>query len=300
MRALVTGATGFIGRRLVKSLQRPVVLSRHPETAGSLLGPEVEIHRWDPEAGPPPADAFRGVEVVFHLAGESVAAGRWTTAKKVRIRDSRVRGTRNLVKVIESLSERPRALLSASAVGYYGNRGDEVLEESSAAGKDFLAEVCCAWEAEAGRAVGCGLRVVTPRIGIVLDKSGGALARMLLPFKLGLGGRLGKGRQWMPWIHLNDLVGLLLFAAAKNEIAGPINAVGPAPATNREFTQTLAEALKRPAIFPVPQFALQWAFGEMATVVLLASQRAVPTVADRAGYRFRYPTLAAALRAAIA
>ncbi len=300
MRALVTGATGFIGRRLVKSLERPVVLSRNPETARRSLGQEVEIHGWDPEAGPPPAEAFRGVEVVFHLAGEPVAAGRWTSAKKVRIRDSRVRGTRNLVKAIESLSERPRVLVSASAVGYYGNRGDEVLEESSPAGKDFLAEVCSAWEAEAGRAVACGLRVVTPRIGIVLDKSGGALARMLLPFKLGLGGRLGKGRQWMAWIHLDDLVGLQLFAAARNEIAGPINAVGPAPATNREFTQTLAAALKRPAIFPVPQFALRWVFGEMATVVLLASQRAVPGVAERAGYRFRHSTLSAALRAAVA
>lgn len=297
MRALVTGATGFIGKRLVKNLTRPVVLSRNPERARRLLGPDVEIFLWDSETGPPGPGAFRGVEAVFHLAGEPIAEGRWTAARKLRIRESRVRGTRHLVTALESLSERPRVLVSASAVGYYGDRGDAVLEETAAPGSDFLAEVCRDWEAEAARASTLGVRVVTPRTGIVLDKSGGALARMLPPFKLGLGGRLGSGRQWMPWVHLDDLVGLLLHAAAKNEISAAMNAVGPAPVTNREFTQTLASVLKRPAIFPVPAFALQVLFGEMASV-LLGSQRVVPRVAESTGYRFRCPTLAEALRAA--
>jgi uncharacterized protein (TIGR01777 family) len=183
--------------------------------------------------------------------------------------------------------------VSASAVGYYGSRGDEVLQESAAPGNDFLAEVCQAWEAEAQRAASFGVRAVTPRIGLVLGRGGGALASMLTPFKLGLGGRLGSGRHWMPWIHLDDLVGLLLYAV-NNQISGPINAVGPAPVTNRQFTRALAAALQRPAILPVPAFALRVMFGELASV-LLASQRAVPHAAVSAGYRFRYTSLDDAL-----
>ena len=293
MRALVTGATGFIGRKLVASLEQPVILSRRPEIAKQILG-DVQTYAWDPEAGPPPAEALGGVEAVFHLAGESVAAGRWTTQRKERIRESRIRGTRNLVAGLEAQKERPRVLVSASAVGYYGSRGDEILEEDAKPGGDFLAEVCQAWEAEANRASQFGVRVVTPRIGIVLGKGGGALAKMLTPFKLGLGGRLGSGEHWMPWIHLDDLVGLMLHAA-KKEISGALNAVGPAPVTNREFTRTLASALDRPAIFPVPEFALGLMFGELASV-LLASQRVVPRVAEKTGFQFQYPSLEGALR----
>jgi uncharacterized protein len=292
MRALVTGATGFIGRRLLASLDHPAVLSRRPETARRMF-PSAEAFAWEPEAGPPPAPSFEGVDVVFNLAGESVAGGRWTAARKERIRSSRVVGTRNLVAGIETLKQRPRVLVSASAVGYYGSRGDEVLKESAPRGGDFLAEVCHAWEAEAQRAAPLGILVVTPRIGLVLGRGGGALARMLPPFKLGLGGRLGSGRHWMPWIHLDDLIGMFLHAA-RNTVSGPMNAVGPAPVTNRQFTRALATALHRPAIFAVPEFALRVMFGELAQA-LLASQRVVPHVAVSAGYRFRYSSLEDAL-----
>lgn len=292
MRALVTGATGFIGRKLVASLDQPVVLSRRPDVARQTLG-DVRVYAWEPEAGPPPAEALEGVEAVFNLAGESVAGGRWTAKRKARIRASRVIGTRHLVAGIQSQGQRPRVLVSASAVGYYGSRGDEVLEEESKPGNDFLAELCQAWEAEANRAKELGMRAVTPRIGLVLGKGGGALAQMLTPFKLGLGGRLGDGRHWVPWIHLDDLVGLFLHAA-KNEISGAVNAVGPAPVTNLEFTRALASALHRPAIFPVPELALRLIFGELASV-LLASQRVLPRVAEKTNYCFRYTSLKQAL-----
>jgi uncharacterized protein len=292
VRALVTGATGFIGRRLVRSLERPVILSRRPEAARQLLG-DVEVFAWEPASGPPPAQSLEGVDVVFNFAGESVAGGRWTAKRKERIRTSRIVGTRNLVAGIEAQKKRPQVMVSASAVGYYGSRGDEVLEEGAAPGNDFLADVCRAWESEANRAAQFGIRVSTPRIGLVLGKEGGALGRMLTPFKLGLGGRLGSGRQWMPWIHLDDLVGLLL-RAAKYGLTGPLNAVGPVPVTNRQFTRALAHALHRPAIAPVPEFALRLIFGELASV-LLASQRVVPHGAASAGYRFRYSSLDDAL-----
>ena len=296
MRALVTGATGFIGRRLVRELDRPLILSRRPEVARKILG-AAEVHAWNPEEGPPPAEAFEGVEAIFHLAGDSVASGRWTAAKKARIRRSRVQGTANLVEGLRNLKSRPRVLVSASAVGYYGSRGDEVLEEASAPGTDFLAGVSVAWEAEAGRARELGLRVVTVRNGMVLGAGGGALARMLLPFKLGLGGRLGDGRHWMPWVHLDDVVSLML-DAAKSEISGAMNAVAPEPVINQEFTRTLARVLHRPAIFPVPRFALALLFGELSTL-LLASQRVVPRVAERAGYKFRFTSLEEALRQSV-
>jgi uncharacterized protein (TIGR01777 family) len=295
MRALITGATGFIGQRLLESIDEPVVLSRHADAARRKLG-KAEVHEWDLMAGPPPAEAFQGVEAVFHLAGEPVAEGRWNVDKKRRIRDSRKIGTMNLVKRLEQLSERPPVLVSASAVGFYGSRGEEVLDESAPPSHDFLAEVCIAWEQAAQQAAGFGMRVVNPRIGIVLGSGGGALDKMLLPFKLGLGGRLASGKQWMPWIHLDDLVGLFLHAASHQEVSGPMNAVAPKPVTNREFTRRLASALHRPAIFPAPAAALKLAVGEFAEV-LLASQRVVPRVAEQTGYVFQYPELAGALQA---
>jgi len=298
MRALVTGATGFIGRRLVGKLTKPVVLSRDPESARRSLGGDVEVHGWDPEAGPPVYDLLRGVDTVFHLAGEPVAEGRWNEPKKSRIRKSRLLGTRHLVTAIEAMGERPKVLVSGSAVGFYGDRGDEELDESSAPGADFLAAVCQEWEAEAERAASLGVRTVRIRTGVVLDRSGGALPRMTLPFRFGLGGRLGNGRQWMPWIHLDDLVGLLLHAAQNPAVTGAMNGVAPAPATNREFTRRLAAVLRRPAIFPVPALALRAAVGEFAGI-LLASQRVLPRVAEKTGYRFRYAGLEEALRAAL-
>jgi uncharacterized protein (TIGR01777 family) len=225
-----------------------------------------------------------------------VAEGRWTASKKQRIHDSRTIGTANLVCALRQATERPRVLVCASAIGYYGYRGDELLDESSAPGDDFLARVCRDWEAAANEARGLGIRVVNLRIGIVLGRGGGALAKMLVPFKLGLGGRLGNGRQWMSWIHVDDVIGLSLHAAQRDEISGPINAVSPAAVTNRDFTRALATALHRPAVFPVPGAALKVAVGAFAEV-LLGSQRVVPQVALRSGYQFRYTELGAALEA---
>jgi len=295
MRALVTGATGFVGRKLLSRLQRPVVLSRDA-AAGVRLGNEVQVVAWDPQSEPAPAEAFTDVDVVFHLAGEPVAGGRWTAARKARIRDSRVVGTRNLADTIRRLARKPQVLVSASAIGYYGDRGDEVLDETAPPGGDFLSEVCVAWEREAQAVAEAGVRVVNVRLGVVLGRDGGALPRMLTPFRLGLGSPLGSGRQWMSWIHVQDVVGLMLLAAARGDLQGPLNAAAPQPATNREFTKALGRAVRRPTFLPaVPAGVLQLALGEMA-VVLLASQRVTPRRAQAAGYTFEHPDLEEALR----
>jgi uncharacterized protein (TIGR01777 family) len=296
MKALVTGATGFVGPRLLRMLDGPVVLSRNPERArtalGRLAGP---IYRWDPMRGPPAPEVFEGVDVVLHLAGESVAEGRWTPAQKARIRDSRVVGTRHLVQGIAQASARPKTLVSSSAVGYYGDRGDEELTEAAAPAHDFLADVCVEWEREALVAEQHGVRVVTARTGIVLGAGGGALAKMLTPFKLGAGGPLGNGRQWMPWIHVADLARLYLHAAETASIRGPMNAVAPHPVRNSEFTKALARQLHRPAFMPAPYLGLRLLFGEFAKV-LFASQRVIPRVAIDTGFVFQYPEIAVALR----
>lgn len=294
-RALVTGATGLLGRRLVARLPDAVVLSRDPAKA-TASSPSAKAYAWSPEAGPPPAAALAEVEVVFHLAGEPLGDGRWTAEKKQRIRDSRVLGTRNLVAGLAGLERRPRVLVSASAVGYYGDRGDEELDEDSAAGRGFLAEVCAAWEREASAAEGLGMRVVRVRTGIVLSPEGGALAKLLGPFRLGLGGKLGSGGQWMSWIHIDDLIGILLHASREATVLGPINAVGPRPVSNAELTRTLGRVLRRPARLPIPGFALRAALGEMSELVT-TSQRVLPKVAQRTGYEFEHTELEAALTA---
>jgi len=272
MNIAITGASGFIGRHLMKSLAQAghsvCALSRHA----------------------PPAES----DVVIHLAGEPVAQ-RWTPAAKQRIRESRIAGTRDLVDALGRLPRRPEALICASAIGYYGSRGDEILTESSAPGNGFLPEVCKAWEKEAQAAESFGIRVVRVRTGLVLAAAGGALQRMLPPFRMGVGGRLGSGRQWMSWIHLEDLTAMFQFAV-ESQVRGPLNGVAPHPVANSEFTRELAQALWRPAVFPVPEFALRLLFGEMADV-LLASQRVVPAAAQAAGFRFRFPQLAQALAA---
>jgi len=291
MKIVMTGASGLIGRRLMKTLAADGhtlhVLSRH---AGTNLPPGVAISAWNPLKNEPPSEALDGAGAVIHLAGEPVAQ-RWNDDVKRKIRESRVASTENLVRAMSKMNAAPKTLICASAIGYYGDRGEEVLTEASAAGTGFLPEVCVAWEKAALDAEKFGTRVVRVRIGIVLDARGGALAKMLPPFKMGVGGRVGSGKQWMSWIHIEDLVGLFRFAVAQ-QIRGAINGVAPNPVTNAEFTRALGAAVKRPAIFPVPGLALKVVFGEMADV-LTGSQRVLPKAVE--AYPFRFPQLDAAL-----
>ena len=292
-KALVTGGTGFVGKHLCGLIEAPNVLTRSPESAPSELW-KAACFRWIPNSGQPPPESFDGCEAVFHLAGEPVAEGRWTASKKARIRDSRVLGTRNLVAGMRNLKDCPPVLVSASAVGAYGDRGDEILDEQSPRAAGFLADVCHAWESEAMRAEEFGVRVVTVRVGLVLGKEGGALARLRPIFRLGFGGRLGSGRQWMPWIRVEDLARLFVFAAENESLRGPVNGSAPNPVSNLGFTKALGQAVSRPTLFPAPGFALRLALGEFAEV-LLASQRVVPKAAADAGFTFRYETIGGAL-----
>jgi uncharacterized protein (TIGR01777 family) len=261
--------------------------------------------RWDPQSPPlakatkggaPEPGALNGFDAVVHLAGESIA-GRWTAAKKARIRDSRVQGTSTLAAALARTGRPPKVLVCASAIGIYGDRGDEVLHEESAPGSDFLAEVSQQWEAATEPAAHAGIRVVCLRLGIVLSPRGGALARMLLPFRMGAGGRIGSGRQWMSWITLDDVVGVIQHALATESLRGPVNTVAPTPVTNAEFTRTLGEALHRPTIFPFPAFMVRLLFGEMGEALLLGSQRVDCGKLLASGYRFRHPELEPALLA---
>lgn len=297
MRALVTGATGFVGRKLLARLHDPIVLSRDAQRARQELQAfHPTVFPWNPTEQAAPAEAFEGVDVVFHLAGESVADGRWNAAKKRRLQDSRVLGTRNLVATIIERNQPPRVLISASAIGYYGDRGDQKLLETDAPGTGFLADLSVVWERESQAAATAAVRVVNPRIGIVLSPDGGALARLLPIFRKGMASPLGDGRQYMAWIHIDDLLDLLLLAAEQETISGPLNATAPHPVTNREFTKTLAATLHRPLLLPpVPKFALRLSMGEFADS-LFHSQRVIPDVAEQAGFRFQYPDLELALQ----
>lgn len=292
MRIAISGAFGTIGRRLLSQLAADgATLHALGRRAEPNLPAGARSFAWDPPREEPPAAAL-DVDAVIHLAGENVAQ-RWTAEARRRILESRVEGTRNLVRAMARLARKPAVLICASATGYYGSRGDETLDESSAPGSGFLADVCRAWESEALAAEALGMRVVRMRTGVVLDPGGGALPRMLPPFRMGAGGRLGSGRQWMPWIHRDDLTALFRFAL-DGSLAGAVNAVAPDPATNASFTRALARALGRPALIPVPAFALRALFGEMAGM-LLDSQRVVPRQAEAAGFRFRFPQLESAL-----
>ncbi len=255
--------------------------------------------QWQPEGSLAPTAVFEHVEAVFHLAGEPVAEGRWTEAKKQRIRDSRVLGTRNLVASMAAILPRPRVLVCASAIGFYGDRADTLLDESAEPGTGFLSEVCRAWEAEALEAEKLGVRVVLARLGLVLAARGGALERMLLPFRLGLGGKLGNGQQWMSWVHEQDVVGLLLHAAQRKDLRGPMNVVSPAPVTNETFTRELGRVLARPTVMKAPRLALRLAMGEVSDA-LLESQRVMPRVAQESGYSFVHSELGGALAACLA
>jgi uncharacterized protein (TIGR01777 family) len=302
MRVTVTGATGLIGAKLVAALvargDEVTVLSRDPGGARSKLGGAVEAVAWDPSGGPAPAEALAGRDGVVHLAGEPVAQ-RWSDDVKKRIRDSRETGTRNLVAGLRAVDPRPAVLASASAVGYYGPHGDETVTESTPSGSDFLAGVCVVWEREAEAAAELGVRVALVRTGVVLDPDGGALAKMLPPFKLGAGGPVAGGRQYMPWIHADDLVALYLAALDGDERwSGALNGSAPAPVTNAEFSKALGRALHRPAVAPVPRLALKLLYGEMEQIVT-TGQRAVPAKPQELGFQFRHPRLDEALGAAL-
>jgi uncharacterized protein (TIGR01777 family) len=299
MRVTVTGATGLIGSRLVGRLRERgdevTVLSRDPARAREALG--VEATAWDPTDGPAPVQALAGRHAMIHLAGENVAQ-RWTADAKRRIRESRELGTRNLVAGLRAADPRPAVLVSGSAAGYYGSCGGERLDESAPPGDDFLAEVVLAWEREADTAAELGVRVAKIRTGVVLDRGGGALAKMLPPFRAGIGGPVAGGEQYVPWIHVDDVVGMLLAAVDDPRWSGPVNAAAPEPVTNGRFSKALGRALRRPAIVPVPGFALRLLYGEMAEIVI-AGQRAVPARAIELGYEFAHPELDEALRSAL-
>ncbi len=301
MRVTLTGATGLIGPRLVRELQgrgdEVTVLTRDPQKAREAL-PGVDAVAWaDPVGQPAPAAALAGRDAVVNLAGEPVAQ-RWSDAVKRRIRASRELGTRNLVAGMRAADTPPRVLVSSSAVGYYGPHGEERLDEQTPPGEDFLAEVCVAWEREAQAATELGARVVLVRTGVVLASDGGALKTMLPFFKLGIGGPVAGGRQYMPWIHLDDLVGIYLRALGDDGWSGPVNGSAPEPVTNRAFSKTLGKALGRPAFAPVPKLAIQALYGEMAAIVA-EGQRAVPARTTELGYAFRHADLEAALRSAL-
>ncbi len=308
MKILISGSTGLIGSAAVDALGRAGhTVSRlvRPETAARASAPKPgepafgALVRWDPVGGDFDAQPAEGADAVVHLAGASIGDARWSDRRKRLLYTSRVDATRHLVRALAGLRPPPRVLVAASAIGYYGDRGDEELTEESAPGEDFLACLARDWEAESARAAGFGARVTMLRFGVILSRHGGALPRMLLPFRLGAGGRLGSGRQWMSWIALGDAIGALRFALEHDAVRGAVNAVAPDPVRNREFTKALGRALHRPALFPAPAFALRLALGEMADALLLSSQRVLPGKLGALGYNFQFSTLSEALDAAL-
>ena len=295
-KVLLSGSSGMLGRAIGAALKRQRIpllrLVRHePQNSGEVL--------WNPAAGLIDAQALEGAAAAVHLSGANVTERRWTEKYKREMTDSRVQSTRLLAETLARLSKPPRVLVTASAVGIYGNRGDEILDENSPPGRGYFPDLCHTWEAAARPAIACGIRVVHLRFGIVIGKDGGVMARLAPLFRLGLGGRLGNGRQWMSWVSEADVVSAALFALEKTDLAGPVNVVAPQPVTNAEFTRVLGQAVHRPALLPAPAFALRLAFGEMADEALLASTRAVPNRLRQAGFVFAHPTLAEAFAVAL-
>ncbi len=298
MRVLVTGATGFVGRPLCEVLSesgcRVTALSRRPDAARKALPSLSQVFAWRPVEEAPPLESLEQVDAVIHLAGESVV-GRWNARKRRAIRESRVRATRNLVGAIGQAQPRPRTLISASAIGYYGDQGETELTESMPAADDFLGEVCGQWEKEGTRVSEAGVRVVHLRIGVVLAAGGGALDAMLLPARLGLGGPLGSGRQWWSWIHREDLIGMVQHVLANESLSGPFNATSSNPVRQKDFARVLGRVLSRPAFLPTPGIGLKMVLGGFA-VELLSSKKVLPGRIQESGYRFRFPELEPALR----
>ena len=296
MKVLITGASGLLGQALQKSFKD----KGYDMLLASRKEPADDRHiQWSIEDGFTDPEKLEGVDVVVHLAGENVSGLRWTDEKKKAIRDSRVLGTRNVVDAISKLKKKPQTFIASSAIGFYGERGDEEVVESSEAGDNFLAGVCKEWEAESRRAEDAGIRTVLLRTGIVLSKDGGALATMLLPFKMGVGGVVGSGKQWMSWISLDDEIAIINYCIENDNIRGAVNAVAPNPVTNQEFTKTLGEVLYRPTFLPLPEFAVSMIFGEMGDALLLASTKVVPKRLEDAGFEFKYPELKPAIEHAV-
>ncbi|MDT8325242.1 MAG: TIGR01777 family oxidoreductase [Bacteroidota bacterium] len=297
-RIVMTGATGLIGSRVVRELQRRgdqvTALTRNPKRAKEKLPDGVEALRWLSEDDDDWTEAIDGADAIIHLAGESIAEERWTEEYKQRIYDSRIDTAGKLLAAIEAASSRPSVLISASAVGYYGNTGDTEVDESAGPGKDFLAELCTDWEKSVEKARDLDVRVVTTRFGLVLARDGGVLDKLLTPFKMFAGGPVGNGEQWFPWVHIDDVVGLLLHALDHDDLSGPLNAVSPGVLRNRAFAEALGEALNRPARFSVPAFVIKLAMGELGET-LLGGQRARPTRSLESGYTFKYPEIGPAL-----
>lgn len=296
MKVLITGASGLLGR----ALQPRLAAKGYEMLLASRSEPKDESHiRWTIEDGFADPERLEGLDAVIHLAGENVSGLRWTDEKKKAILDSRVLGTRNVVEAISKLKEKPRTFIASSAIGFYGERGDEEVNESSAAGTGFLPDVCKAWEAESRRAEDAGIRTVLLRTGIVLSKDGGALGTMLLPFKMGVGGVVGSGKQWMSWISLEDEIAVIEYCLENENIRGAINAVGPNPVTNEQFTKTLGDVLYRPTFLPLPEFAVSMLFGEMGDALLLASTKVLPKRLEDLGFEFKHPDLKDAIESAV-
>ena len=309
MKVLVAGSTGLVGTALSRALARDghtVCRLIRPESAAKGRAPVAEVPgernklnvAWNPVTGEL-GEGAAGADAVVNLAGASIASGRWSENRKAVLRSSRLETTRALVTALAKMTAAPKVMVSASAIGYYGDRGEEELTEESASGTDFLAGLCREWETEALKAEAMGIRVVLARIGIVLAREGGALPKMMLPFRFFAGGKTGSGKQWMSWIALDDVVGILRYAVENRAIRGPVNVVAPQPLRNAEFTKILARAMHRPALFPAPAFALRVALGEMASALLLSSQRVMPSRLKQLGYKFSHPELSDAISAVL-
>ncbi len=298
MKTLITGATGFIGKHVIQALKKRgheiSILTRDPVGANKKINIPCHIFKWEPEKNLIPEQAFHNMDAIVHLAGENIAGGRWTKSKKNKIERSRVLATNNLIKHVKALKTKPNVIVSASAIGFYGDNGENLIDETSPPSEGFLSQVCQSWEKEILQIAQKEIRTVSLRIGVVLGHGGGAMKQILLPFRFALGGRLGKGNQWMSWIHVEDLAEMFAYGIENTNLNGVYNAVSPSPVTNLEFTKTLSQVINQPAELPVPAFALKIIFGEMSEI-LLNSQRVSNEKISKAGFKYKFKELKCAL-----